>query len=364
MFTDLTFDKFCGFPNHIEDFSLENNVFYYVHFCADPGFCPFVADKTYTRALEETLWVLAEEKDCGAADFFLPISCYNEVFVTAEILQWAFSITNLSGVFSDKIQINVIHSGITDRDVFKVTSSLCVHQSGALLKIHFLGFIAYTIEHLIRLVCMELRTWIYMHEKDVVWIPFFIHTVYDAGVHTDRGNAIIKWSTKQFIDVGFLTVNAGNSTFVFQPDCNIAAISVCKCDNGDCQGFCIEPGAFSVKYLNSVVKRICSKSFVSSIPFTSNLRAQCGYESLTLFYILTAERENIKLVKKKFLLFADSYFGRIVAEADGVKLNPESYVSMNFWGFPVEGGCTPAYFDVLEQGFKEFFENDMKMNPL
>lgn len=29
----------------------------------------------------------------------------------------------------------------------------------------------------------------------------------------------------------------------------------------------------------------------------------------------------------------------IGAEADGVKLNPESYVSMNFWGFPAKEGC-------------------------
>lgn len=56
--------------------------------------------------------------------------------------------------------------------------------------------------------------------------------------------------------------------------------------------------------------------------------------------------------------------GKIGAEADGVELNPESYVSMNFWGFPAKEGCAPAYLGVLEQGFKEFFENDVKANPL
>lgn len=56
--------------------------------------------------------------------------------------------------------------------------------------------------------------------------------------------------------------------------------------------------------------------------------------------------------------------GKIGAEADGVELNPESYVSMNFWGFPAKEGCAPAYLDVLEQGFKEFFENDVKVNPM
>ena len=37
---------------------------------------------------------------------------------------------------------------------------------------------------------------------------------------------------------------------------------------------------------------------------------------------------------------------------------------MNFWGFPAKEGCTPAYLDVLDLGFKEFFENDVKANPL
>lgn len=49
---------------------------------------------------------------------------------------------------------------------------------------------------------------------------------------------------------------------------------------------------------------------------------------------------------------------------DGGKLDPESYVSMNFWGLPATEGCAPAYLDVLEQGFTEFFENDVKANPL
>ena len=56
--------------------------------------------------------------------------------------------------------------------------------------------------------------------------------------------------------------------------------------------------------------------------------------------------------------------GCIGAEADGRKLDPESYVSMNFWGFPAKEGYAPAYLDVLEQGFWEFFENDVKANPL
>lgn len=52
------------------------------------------------------------------------------------------------------------------------------------------------------------------------------------------------------------------------------------------------------------------------------------------------------------------------AEADGVILDPESYVSMNMWGFPAKEGCAPAYLTVLEDGFKAFFAKDVKENPL
>ena len=56
--------------------------------------------------------------------------------------------------------------------------------------------------------------------------------------------------------------------------------------------------------------------------------------------------------------------GEIKAEADGQIIDPESYVSMNFWGFPAKEGCAPLYLDVLEKGFVQFFEKDVKENPL
>ena len=49
------------------------------------------------------------------------------------------------------------------------------------------------------------------------------------------------------------------------------------------------------------------------------------------------------------------------AEADGVKLDPESFVSMNFWGFP---GNPPKFLEVLEDGFVNFFKEDVAADPL
>ena len=46
------------------------------------------------------------------------------------------------------------------------------------------------------------------------------------------------------------------------------------------------------------------------------------------------------------------------AEADGVVVDVNSLVSMNMWGL------TPDFLDVLEDGFKEFFEKEVLGNPL
>ena len=45
------------------------------------------------------------------------------------------------------------------------------------------------------------------------------------------------------------------------------------------------------------------------------------------------------------------------AEADGVAVDVNSLVSMNMWGL------TPDFLDVLENGFKEFFEKEVPSNP-
>lgn len=46
------------------------------------------------------------------------------------------------------------------------------------------------------------------------------------------------------------------------------------------------------------------------------------------------------------------------AEADGIKLDIDSLVSMNMWGL------TPEFLNVLERGFAAFFEKDVPANPL
>ena len=50
--------------------------------------------------------------------------------------------------------------------------------------------------------------------------------------------------------------------------------------------------------------------------------------------------------------------------ADGEQMDPESYVSMNMWGFPAKHGNAPAFLTELEREFQTFFENTVPSNPL
>lgn len=54
----------------------------------------------------------------------------------------------------------------------------------------------------------------------------------------------------------------------------------------------------------------------------------------------------------------------IGAEANGLALDPESYVSMNMWAFPARKGKVPAFLDVLEENFITFFESEVSNNPM
>lgn len=60
----------------------------------------------------------------------------------------------------------------------------------------------------------------------------------------------------------------------------------------------------------------------------------------------------------------DSETEQTGAEADGVRLDPDSYVSMNMWGFPAKEGSVPAFLTVLEQEFVTFFEHTVPKAPL
>lgn len=51
-------------------------------------------------------------------------------------------------------------------------------------------------------------------------------------------------------------------------------------------------------------------------------------------------------------------------EADGVKLDSDSHVSMNMWGFASKDGSCPIFMNILDEEFKNFFATQVQENPL
>lgn len=52
------------------------------------------------------------------------------------------------------------------------------------------------------------------------------------------------------------------------------------------------------------------------------------------------------------------------ASVEGRSVDPDSFVSMNMWGFPAQEGQIPDYVEKLVQGFEDFFRNTVPGNPL
>lgn len=50
--------------------------------------------------------------------------------------------------------------------------------------------------------------------------------------------------------------------------------------------------------------------------------------------------------------------------ADGIAIDPNTFVSMNMWGFPGQDGSKPPFVKVLEQEFVTFFRGKVAADPL
>ena len=51
------------------------------------------------------------------------------------------------------------------------------------------------------------------------------------------------------------------------------------------------------------------------------------------------------------------------ASSEGKEIDPNSFVSMNMWGFPAPEGHRPSYLDKLESSFVDFLKNYVPENP-
>ena len=97
--------------------------------------------------------------------------------------------------------------------------------------------------------------------------------------------------------------------------------------------------------------------------------AGTGYVGLSIATLLSQHHkvtavdiipEKVDMINNRKSPIQDDYIVKAVTgvEADSVVVDVNSLVSMNMWGL------TPEFLDVLEQGFKEFFEKEVPGNPL
>lgn len=100
---------------------------------------------------------------------------------------------------------------------------------------------------------------------------------------------------------------------------------------------------FLVDYTPEKANAFCMAGFILKNTLSENGSVTRGVCELNEKGYLTAVHETHNIVKT-----AD---GAAVDTEDGLRaINPESYVSMNMWGLTLE------FVDILEAGFKEFFE--------
>ena len=83
-------------------------------------------------------------------------------------------------------------------------------------------------------------------------------------------------------------------------------------------------------------------------------------------HLMLTSEQNVKVIERKAKKVRGMLKRRVKfmtktatgAEADRKVIDVDSLVSMNMWGL------TPEFLDVLEEGFKEFFEKEVPGNPL
>ena len=108
---------------------------------------------------------------------------------------------------------------------------------------------------------------------------------------------------------------------------------------------------FLVDYTPEKANAFCMAGFILKNTLSENGSVTRGVCELNEKGYLTAVHETHNIVKTADGAAADT--------EDGLRaIDPESYVSMNMWGL------TPEFVDILEGGFKEFFEKEVPENPL
>ena len=94
---------------------------------------------------------------------------------------------------------------------------------------------------------MEVIALQHLDQQDVVGRSVPVHAGEPFRFHPHGGLAEVKRRTKQLVDMFRMAVDAGDRTVILHADSDHAAVRVGKGDQMNCQRFCVDAGALSVK---------------------------------------------------------------------------------------------------------------------
>ena len=107
---------------------------------------------------------------------------------------------------------------------------------------------------------------------------------------------------------------------------------------------------FLVGYVPEKANQFCMAGFILKNTLSENGAVTRGICETNEEGYLTAVHETSNIVKTPEGAAVDT-------DGQLTSINAESYASMNMWGL------TPEFLDVLENGFKEFFQKEVPSNP-
>lgn len=209
----------------------------------------------------------------------------------------------------------------------KLTSDFLLLNADAMFDVDFNRFVAF-------------------HRKRDGLVTLFTHPnshPYDSGlIVADKNGAVEKWLAKEDARPQYCRNRVNAGLHVINP--KVLEISGIDADSVGKIG---EEGFKAVhEYLVNGGKS-CMAGFVLKNTLSDNGGVTRGICKMDENGNLTEVVETKNIVKT-----ANG------AEADDVVINTDSLVSMNMWGL------TPDFLEVLEEGFKEFFEKEVPSNPL
>ena len=246
----LDFDELDRLFHLIKNTSFKDLVFDDIHILANQRLCTIISDKADIGTWEKELWILSKQKNGGDGNLLLPVFHRDKLCVLTYILFRRFRIANPIAVFPYKIHVQIINGRIRHRFIFIIAYTFGIHERQTIVEIQFFVLVSDANKSLIRLIGMEYRTCLNMHQQHMVRLPLRIDTCHHFSGHWHGGIAEINWSTQNIIQLSRMIIHAFNpSKLVRYADGNRPAVRIGESAKSVRKICRLDQNALPVKYL-------------------------------------------------------------------------------------------------------------------